>query len=228
MVFAMKRIFLFIIALSLLIFSCASNDVSEEIIEEPEDEIVIEMPEETVIEEEPAFQLFIDEEPDIVSVEEEPDPVTEYFSDTARQEEYIRSTSNLADDDLVIVPPEVFEEDKDQIFYIIDNLANIMKKKDAQAWIAYLCPESYEYWSNRHNLLELSRNLYATDSPRINNIKEYFELFFIPARRGRVVDEIRYVTPDYVKVVQYKNNTDIIYYFFEKVDGEWKLWLDTL
>lgn len=227
MVTIMKKAFLIVISLSLLLFSCTSDDVAE-IIEDdvPVEEAVIEASVADV-QSDIGIQLSVDEEPDIVSVVEEPSP-SDYFEDPVVFEEYLRSVGSLIDEDIVIVPPQVFEEDKDQIFTIINDLARIMKTKDAEAWAAYVCPESYEYWSNRHNLLELSRHLYASDTSRINNIKEYFEQFFIPARRGRIVDEIRYITPDYVKVVQYKNNTDIIYYFFIKIDGAWKIWLDTL
>lgn len=223
----MKKLFLIVISLSLILISCASKEVPEETEELPvAEESVLETPvSEPQVDS--ALQVFVDEEPDIVSIVEEPDPAA-YFEDQTVLEEYLRSISSLSDDDVVIIPPQVFEEDKDQIFVIINDLATIMKNKKFDAWAAYLTPDSYEYWSNRHNLLELSKTLFPTGLNRLNNIREYFEQFFIPARRGRVVDEIRYVTPDYVKVVQYKNNTDIIYYFFERIDGEWKLRLDTL
>lgn len=219
----MNKIFFILLLTCLLFFSCASDGSSSEAVDNELPETVEQIPEETAETEqtEPAMQLIIEEEPDIVIMEE---PVIE----ESYSEEYLRSTSSLSNEDAVIVPPKVFEEDKNQIFLIINDLDRIMKTKDFDSWISYLNPDSYDYWANRHNLQELSRNLIPLGGKQINNIREYFETFFIPARRGRIVDEIRYVTPTHVKVVQYKNKTDIIYYFFDKIDGEWKLTLDTL
>lgn len=228
--FHMEKACIFLIALCFLFFSCASDTVSEDIPEEIPPVIEETVP--VVQPAEPVVQPLIEEEPEIISVAEpvpepEPEPVPA-LPPKEVSDEYLRSISNLSGEDLVIVPPEVFEEDKNQIFQVINELDRIMKKKDFDAWLGYLTPESAEYWSNRHNLLELSRHLFSSDENHINNIREYFELFFIPARRGRLVDEIRYVTPDLVKVVQYKNKTDIIYYFFEKQNNVWLLRLDTL
>lgn len=231
--FLMAKHFLVLILISFLIFSCATDDASFS------ESTVTVIPEitgtESHEESEPVEETgvvaeeVISEEPEIITVpdpepESEPEPVpAQNYS-----EEYLRSIGNLAQNDAVYISPEVFEEDKNEIFQVINALDQIMKKKDFNGWISYLTPESYEYWSNRHNLLELSRHLFSSDDFHINNIREYFEMFFIPARKGRLVDEIRYVTPTYVKVVQYKNKTDIIYYFFEKQNDTWLLKLDTL
>lgn len=204
----MKRTLFLLTCIVFLIFSCATDEsqtVEEEIL-----------------------PVQAAEEPEIIEVEpilEEETPVPE---ETVYDEEYLRSVGNLSGEGVAVIPYEVFEEDKNQIFVIINDLDRIMKKKDFNSWFNYLTPESQEYWSNKHNLQQLSLYISASGGFKINNIREYFETFFIPSRRGRIVDEIRYVTPDYVKVVQYTEQTDIIYYFFEKCDGEWKLWLDTL
>ncbi len=222
------------------VYEDTQQAVLPEIIPEPEPEPVITETAVPAIEEEPDVIMVMEEsvpEPEPASIEEmavpepepEPEPEAPALPDNPElSEEYLRSISNLSGKDAVIVSPEVFEEDKNQIFKIINALDQIMKKKDYEGWLTYLTPDSTEYWSNRHNLLELSRHLFSIDTFQINNMREYFEFFFIPARRGRLVDEIRYVTIDLVKVVQYKNKTDVIYYFFEKQDGVWKLKLDTL
>lgn len=248
----MKKILFYTLFISLILYSCVSADnvVSEDIVSPPSEEsetelaIEIQIPDPEPVSQEP--EIPVPEPVLIVPVEEEPEVVTseepeiisvdedEYidqeviFEEPELHEEYLRSISNLSGEEVIVVPPAKFEEDKGQIFIIIEDLDRIMKKKDFDSWYAYLTDESAEYWSNRHNLLELSRYLFSVDDFRFNNIREYFEMFFIPARRGRIVDEIRYVTPEYVKVVQYKNKTDVIYYFFEKQNGEWKLKLDTL
>ena len=58
---------------------------------------------------------------------------------------------------------------------------------------------------------------------RLNTIEDYFKFVFIPARRGRTVDEIRYDTETEVNVVQVDADKDIVYYTFTKINGKWKL-----
>lgn len=254
MLFLVNKTFFFVLCVSLLFFSCTSS-TPEVIMDEqiqpveaipvsfvedipsdtpspsplPEIEEIIEIEEVSpIVDEEPVEVEPVPSEEDIPEADN-PDKAVELEEPVQEQdEEYLRSISSLSGTDAVAISPEVFEDDKNQIFQIINDLDRIMKKKDFNAWLSYLTPESEEYWTNRHNLLELSRHLFSSDDFHINNIREYFEMFFIPARRGRIVDEIRYVTPDYVKVVQYKNKTDVIYYFFDKQDDIWKLKLDTL
>lgn len=249
MLFLMEKTFLILLLTIFLFFSCATSDensmadesvvpagapvvivepVTDEsaelsVFEEPPVVVIIDEPDVVIPVEDACESVPVIEEPAEPEPEPEPEPVAEEIDD-----EYHRSISSLSGDEAFYISPEVFEEDKNQIFKVINDLDRVMKKKDFDSWLTYLTPESAEYWSNRHNLLELSRHMFSGGDFHINNIREYFELFFIPARRGRLVDEIRYVTPDYVKVVQYKNKTDVIYYFFEKQDGEWKLKLDTL
>lgn len=151
-----------------------------------------------------------------------------YFAgNVSEQHEYERSVSALASEG-IIISAETFASDKQEILKIIADLSDIIKTKDYNKWVGYLTPESVEYWSNQKNLSELSLRLYSNYNYKLKNLKEYFEKFFIPSRKGRVVDEIRYVTPTVVKAVQYKDDQDIIYYFFEKRGDEWLLKLDTL
>ena len=92
--------------------------------------------------------------------------------------------------------------------------------------IDYLTPESKSFWSNQQNLALVSQRL-PIKNYRLKNLQDYFEKVFIPSRIGRVVDEIRYVSTTKVKAVQYTEQQDIIYYYFEKIDGRWFLHLDT-
>lgn len=176
---------------------------------EPEPEPVFEP--EPIVEPEP-FQL--EDEPKVIIVEEIPEEV----------QEYSRSVSNIEDG---VITEEKFNTDKHEILNIIDKLDAIMKGKKYNDWLAYLTPESKTFWSNKKNLSDLSKKLFSKYNFELKNLREYFEYFFIPARKGRVVDEIRYVTPTEIKAVQYKDKEDIIYYQFEKNGDSWLIRLDT-
>ena len=67
-----------------------------------------------------------------------------------------------------------------------------------------------------------TRNRSATvKGLRMNSLRDYFTYIFVPSRKGRKVDEIRYDSKTDVKAVQVSKDTDIVYYYFNKVDGKW-------
>ena len=62
----------------------------------------------------------------------------------------------------------------------------------------------------------------------LNNLYDYFRFVFVPSRRGRDVDEIRYISLDQIKAVQMREDQDVVYYNFIKVNGKWMVKLPTL
>lgn len=199
------KLFLSILMSCCLLFSCASTEVEQEVVVEEipvivEPEVPVELPKST----EPI--------PEVV-----PEPVI-----SKEDQEYSRSVTDLG----IEVSKETFNEDKSEILEIIEKLSGIMKHKDYAAWLNYLTPESKTFWSNQQNLAIVSQRL-PIKNYRLKNLQDYFEKVFIPSRIGRVVDEIRYVSTTKVKAVQYTEEQDIIYYYFEKIDGRWYLHLDT-
>jgi len=199
------KLFLSILMSCCLLFSCASTEVEQEVVVEEipvivEPEVLVELPKSP----EPI--------PDVI-----PEPVI-----SKEDQEYSRSVTDLG----IEVSKETFNTDKSEILEIIEKLSGIMKHKDYAAWLNYLTPESKTFWSNQQNLAIVSQRL-PIKNYRLKNLQDYFEKVFIPSRIGRVVDEIRYVSTTKVKAVQYTEEQDIIYYYFEKIDGRWYLHLDT-
>ena len=199
------KLFLSILMSCCLLFSCASTEVEQEV-------VVEEIP--VVVEPEVPAELPKSPEP---IPEVVPEPVI-----SKEDQEYSRSVTDLG----IEVSKETFNEDKSEILEIIEKLSGIMKHKDYAAWLNYLTPESKTFWSNQQNLAIVSQRL-PIKNYRLKNLQDYFEKVFIPSRIGRVVDEIRYVSTTKVKAVQYTEEQDIIYYYFEKIDGRWYLHLDT-
>ena len=199
------KLFLSILMSCCLLFSCASTEVEQEV----------------VVEEIPVVV-----EPEVpVELPKSPEPIPEVVPEpviSKEDQEYSRSVTDLG----IEVSKETFNEDKSEILEIIEKLSGIMKHKDYAAWLNYLTPESKTFWSNQQNLAIVSQRL-PIKNYRLKNLQDYFEKVFIPSRIGRVVDEIRYVSTTKVKAVQYTEEQDIIYYYFEKIDGRWYLHLDT-
>ena len=133
-------------------------------------------------------------------------------------DEYERSVSKIRGN----ITKETFEEDKKEILQIIDQLKKIMVSSDYVAWLKYVDEESKVYWSNRENLKKVAA---LKKGLQLNYLKDYFLKIFVPARKGRRVDEIRYETDTQVKAVQVNEGNDTIYYDFKKVNGQWKVHL---
>lgn len=201
------KLFLAILMTCCLLFSCASTEVEQEVVVE-EIPVIVE-PEVPV--ENPETEVVVQPEEII------PEPVI-----SKEDQEYSRSVTDLG----IEVSKETFNTDKSEILEIIEKLSGIMKHKDYAAWLNYLTTESKTFWSNQQNLAIVSQRL-PIKNYRLKNLQDYFEKVFIPSRIGRVVDEIRYVSTTKVKAVQYTEEQDIIYYYFEKIDGRWYLHLDT-
>ena len=196
-----KFLFLLTLPISFLLFSCGSTPkVEEKEIQAPEKVIVQEEPEE-----------IIDNSDDVILIDEVVVDETE--------EEYLRSINNLQAEE--VVTKSEFEEDKAAILAIIENLAGIMEEEDFNAWMNYISKDSKTYYSNPKNIRKAQKKL-PDKTLQLYGIKDYFKHVFIPARKNRRVDEIRYISKSYVKAVQVKDDSSIVvYYYFVKENGKW-------
>ncbi|MBD5427345.1 MAG: hypothetical protein HDR38_07350 [Treponema sp.] len=136
---------------------------------------------------------------------------------TAEDLEYERSVGG-AD-----ISRNTFEDDKAAILRIIRELSRVMKTLDYKAWVTYLDQESIDYWSRPTNLRKAQARL-PIKGLQLKTLGDYFKYVFVPARMGREVTEIRYISPSYIKAVQVTDDDkDIVYYYFNKIDGTWKI-----
>lgn len=196
-----KFLFLLTLPISILLFSCGSTPK----VEEKE----IQAPEEVIVQEEP--EEIIDDSDDVILIDE-------VVVDES-EEEYLRSINNLQAEE--IVTKSEFEEDKAAILAIIENLAEIMEEEDFNAWMNYISKDSKTYYSNPKNIRKAQKKL-PDKTLQLYGIKDYFKHVFIPARKNRRVDEIRYISKSYVKAVQVKDDASIVvYYYFIKENGKW-------
>ena len=196
-----KLLILLTIPSCFLLFSCGSTPkVEDEEIQTPEAIVVPEEPEEV-----------IDDSDDVILIDEVVVDETE--------EEYLRSINNLQAEE--VVTKSEFEEDKAAILAIIEDLAEIMEEEDFNAWMNYISKDSKTYYSNPKNIRKAQKNL-PDKTLQLYGIKDYFKHVFIPARKNRRVDEIRYISKSYVKAVQVKDDSSIVvYYYFIKENGKW-------
>ncbi|MCR5495108.1 MAG: hypothetical protein K6F15_05675 [Treponema sp.] len=129
-------------------------------------------------------------------------------------DEFSRSTSNVS------ISREEFLNDKKEILEIIAKLSEIMTDYDYESWIEFIDQDSIRYWSNSTNLKNASKRL-PYKNQRLYTLNDYFRMVFVPSRKGRSVEEIRYISRDSVKAVEVREDTDIVYYNFTKENGKW-------
>lgn len=191
--------------------SCGSTKVPEApAVEEPA----------PVVEEEPAPV----EEPPVVQEElpvaEEPAPVVEEESND--DDEYSRSVGD------VTVSRDTFVEDKEKVLRIIQRLDGVMKDMNYKEWLTYVDDESVKYWQQSSNLKKAQKRL-PVKGLKLNSLQDYFKYVFVPARKGRTVTEIRYISDTYIKAIQVQEEgDDIVYYYFNKLGGYWMVHLPPL
>lgn len=160
---------------------------------------------EPVVEESPA--PFVEEAPVVES-----EPVVEAAE---ADDEYSRSVGSVG------VSRDVFVDDKEKVLKIIERLDGIMKDMNYRDWLTYVDDESIQYWSRPVNLKNAEKRLPGKGLIKLRDLNDFFKWLFVPARRGREVTEIRYISDKYIKAVQVQEDQDIVYYYFNKVNGHW-------
>lgn len=147
-------------------------------------------------------------------------------NNSSTDEEYLRSINNIETKESVTKAE--FEEDKAQILEIIKNLSTIMEDLDVDGWLGYITPESKKYYSDAKHIRAAQKKL-PDKTIQLYGIKDYFKYVFVPARKNRRVDEIRYISKTYVKAVQVKpDKSTTVYYYFNKVNGKWLVHIPAL
>ena len=213
----MKKIYvLFTIIFGVCLISCGSAPKEEEVT--PEAPVVEETVSEEVIEEPQEEDEVIDIEDDVELINEEVNIVDE------DEEEYLRSTKDLSEEELVT--KDEFAEDKAEILRIIQELQKVMEKEDVEAWLNYVDKDSKNFYSNPANVRKVNKKL-PNKAIVLNGLGDYFKYVFIPSRKNREITEIRYISKTNTKAVQVNEDGSITrYYQFIKVNGKWYVQLD--
>lgn len=198
-----------------LFFSCKSTEVTE-----PETQEIQAKEPEPAPEPEPEPVPVVEEktpepepEPVIEENAPEPEPVVE-VQKTEPKDEYERSVGDVS------VSRDTFAEDKERILKIISSLDIVMRDIDYKSWLAYVDKDSISYWSKPANLKKAQSRL-PVKGLRLTSLEDYFKYVFIPARKGREITEIRYISDSYIKAIEVGEAQDIVYYYFKKIGGYW-------
>lgn len=168
---------------------------------------------------------YIEEDPvEIVSddIEEVFDVEDEVLDISNEDEEYLRSINDIETSDEIVSVQE-FNDDKAEILSIINELSDVMKNFEFENWKTYMSPASLEYYTNPVNLRKAQKKL-PDKTIQLKGLKDYFKYVFIPSRKVSKVEEIRYISKNYTKAVEVREDgTTVVYYYFVKENGKWKV-----
>lgn len=171
------------------------------------------------------LSLFICTSCGTTTQEEKPAAQKETPKQTSKNDaEYERATKDLKGE---TVSRDTYEKDKKIILEKIDELNVIMESKNYKAWLSYIEPNSINYWSQKMNLTAASKQL-PVKGLQLKTLEDYFNYMFIGSRKGRKIDEIRYISSKSIKAVQVRGDDVVIFYNFKKVNDEWLVELPQL
>jgi hypothetical protein len=122
------------------------------------------------------------------------------------------------------IPPEVYQETKQDIVKFIQDLNSIIKARRYSVWVEYLDTDYYQYISSPEYLQQVSqREILASKKIVLSDAYDYFTYVVVPSRSNDRVDEIEFVNENRIKVINISNGKRIILYYLEKTQSSWKI-----
>jgi hypothetical protein len=162
---------------------------------------------------EPARPVEVVQPPPVIVVEPVIEPVTEpvdYFDPTT-------------------VTQEQYDSTMDEVRLFIEQLNQIIRSRNYDAWVEALLPEHFEELSSPENLQHFSESpAMRTRRITLTTAQDYFTHVVVPSRANSRVDEIEFVGRDRVKVYTISisrtgEEQRLRLFDLEKIGNTWKI-----
>jgi hypothetical protein len=142
----------------------------------------------------------------------EPEPPVQDNSLTEKSEDFV-------------VTMEVYQQTFEDIEAFIQNLNDIIRNEDFDAWRSFLTDEYITYYSDNAVLKGISdelKNKYRYDL-RLRTLKDYFLYIVVGSRQEASLEEIEFIDETHLLAYSIVNETPVILYYLANTDGEWKI-----
>ena len=224
---------LFLVLVIIFLFGCVSPDAPEIPIEsegeapaeveegfgEPEIHDVPTSEAEPPVETEPMPT----EEP----VEVVEDSVAEEDNDKDIEEEIIEtndSQQEVPEESVYIPTEEVFVTTFSQVEEIIQELNQIIRRRDFETWTQYLTDEYREYLSRESVLQEINqRPVIQNRGLKVESLQDYFLHVVVPSRANLRLDDLYFVTDTQVQAIMNIGDVRVTLYQLILQNGNWKI-----
>ena len=132
--------------------------------------------------------------------------------------------------DPAMITQEYYVSTRDEIQRFIEELNEIIRRRNFNAWVAALSPEYFEFLSSAEHLEQVSESPAMTTRRLVlRTIEEYFMHVVVPSRANSRVDDIEFISMD--RVQAFSINTirtgeevqKLRLYDLEKISDSWKI-----
>lgn len=160
-------------------------------------------------------------------------PVTTVEEKETKPDPAITSNKNnletIGEDDIVVrfdtiaITKHTFIATKSEIELVVEDLNQIVLRKDYVRWQEYLSDDYIETFSDKTMLESVSRSL-PVKGIKLKTLKDYFTYVFVPSRQNMRVDDIQFVSPTRVYVImEITPDSPAAIYILENTSVGWKL-----
>jgi len=123
------------------------------------------------------------------------------------------------------ITPEVKRDTMEDVKAFINEVNQVIRRKDYTVWRGYLTGEYSTFYSAPAVLAEMSESaVLKRQGIKLESLQDYFLYVVYPSRQSVRVDDIEFTSPTQVKAVTITPAGDRqVYYYLEKVGESWKI-----
>lgn len=123
------------------------------------------------------------------------------------------------------ISPEVKRDTMEVVKSFINEVNQVIRRKDYTTWRGYLTAEYSTFYSAPAVLAEMSESaVLKRQGIKLESLQDYFLYVVYPSRQSVRVDDIEFTSPTQVKAVTVTPSGDRqVYYYLEKVGESWKI-----
>ncbi|MCX7025696.1 MAG: hypothetical protein NT080_13935 [Spirochaetes bacterium] len=126
--------------------------------------------------------------------------------------------------------PELISQDEKRntlvdVEKFIEELNQVIQRKEFETWLTYLTPEYIEYYSSPETLAEWSNfPVLKRQGIMLKTLKDFFFYIVYPSRGSAKPDDIEYLDYMLIKVMAINSKGErVVLYYLEKVGNSWKM-----
>ena len=127
--------------------------------------------------------------------------------------------------DEFVVSQEIYEKTFEDVELLIQELNEIIRGENFEAWRSFLSDEYAGYYSDAKVLQDISAELkkkYRYDL-RLRSLKDYFIYIVVGSRQEANLEKIEFIDENHLLAYSIVNETPVILYYLARQEDGWKI-----
>ncbi|WP_053228130.1 hypothetical protein [Spirochaeta cellobiosiphila] len=146
------------------------------------------------------------------------------YNDGTSENSSMNNSSQADENPEFQVSDQVYEDTFNEISELITNLNTIIENGNFSEWKKNLTNDFIKEKSNPETLQEYSdQPILKKYNIVLKDLEDYFKWVVMPSRSNVRLDKILFVDKDSVKAIMYIDNSAVILYSLEEINGTWKI-----